>query len=104
MLSIPTTVPPKLDFSALGFSANAEADYAKHALLGEIHISGVSFYVEAIEVKDGTAQGSMTALNSELQDRIDAVAQFDAGGDRPGYATVEEQGHHFFVLIYPHQR
>ncbi len=79
-----------------------------NALIGGLMIGGISFYVEAIEVKGngnepGNREASMTAVNENLQDRIDAIAGFDAGGDRVGYSTVLHDGSHYFVIAYPSQ-
>ena len=95
---MPPALPPTLDFHELSFS-----EVLPHGKIGELRIAGVPFYVEAIEVRGPGRTDSMTAVNSELQDRIDAVAEVDAGGDQPGYATILDQGRHYFVVIYPFQ-
>ena len=95
---MPPPFSTTLDFNELIFS-----EALPHGKLGELKIAGVPFYIEAIDDRGPGREESRTAAHPELQDRIDAVALVDAGGDRPGYATILDKGIYYFVVIYPFQ-
>ena len=94
---------PALPSLTVEFNHLQLTDAWPHGKLGELCIAGTRFYVEAIEVRGLGREESMTAINPDLQGRIDAVAEVDAGGDRPGYSTILDGGAYYFVLIYPTQ-
>lgn len=92
-----TTTPHLLTLDQLSLSREAPG-----WLLGHVSIAGVDFHVEAVEVEDAE-RGSLSAVNHEVQNRLDAVADYDEGwGD--GYQTVSIDGKPHFLILIPFQR
>jgi hypothetical protein len=71
----------------------------KGQLVGTRVILNAHFHVEFVQVyKNVTAT---TAVNSVLQNRIDAVGEFDEGDS---YQPVQYDGRYWFVIIIPFQK
>lgn len=67
-------------------------------LFSDMSVGGVDFHVEAIEVD---THNSLSAVEPELQDRIDGVMSFD--GQAAGYQTLELEGRPHFLVVFPYQ-
>jgi hypothetical protein len=65
---------------------------------GTTRMGSALLHVEAIQT---TLRDGIVAVNTTLQDRIDAVGDIDDYGD--GYQSVMHQGRPYFVIIYPYQ-
>lgn len=71
-----------------------------HYWLGTLEIRGTRFHAECIEVEPDDSEPT-TAVNPELQGRIDAVGSFDFGS-RYQTARIKRRPH--FIVIIPFQQ
>ena len=77
--------------------------YPEARLFGSLHITGVPFHVDMIEVDavDDDGNGVQHAVDPTLEPELDALAQIDCDC---GWSTVTIDEREYVVIIYPYSR